>query len=91
MNESKVLYERVTFMIFDKLVKIMAEQLGVQQQDISMETVLRDDLAVDSLDLYNLGMVLEDEFNIELPQDEMNDIETVEDVVKMLKEQGVEE
>ncbi|MBR4719532.1 MAG: acyl carrier protein [Lachnospiraceae bacterium] len=78
-------------MIFDKLVKIMAEQLGVQQQDISMETVLRDDLAVDSLDLYNLGMVLEDEFNIELPQDEMNDIETVEDVVKMLKEQGVEE
>jgi acyl carrier protein len=91
MNESKVLYERVTFMIFDKLVKIMAEQLGVQQQDISMETMLRDDLAVDSLDLYNLGMVLEDEFNIELPQDEMNDIETVEDVVKMLKEQGVEE
>ncbi len=78
-------------MIFDKLVKIMAEQLGVQQQDISMETMLRDDLAVDSLDLYNLGMVLEDEFNIELPQDEMNDIETVEDVVKMLKEQGVEE
>jgi acyl carrier protein len=69
----------------------MAEQLGVQQQDISMETMLRDDLAVDSLDLYNLGMVLEDEFNIELPQDEMNDIETVEDVVKMLKEQGVEE
>ncbi len=91
MNESIVLYERVTFMIFDKLVKIMAEQLGVQQQDISMETMLRDDLAVDSLDLYNLGMVLEDEFNIELPQDEMNDIETVEDVVKMLKEQGVEE
>ena len=91
MNESKVLYERVTFIIFDKLVKIMAEQLGVQQQDISMETMLRDDLAVDSLDLYNLGMVLEDEFNIELPQDEMNDIETVEDVVKMLKEQGVEE
>ena len=78
-------------MIFDKLVKIMAEQLGVQQQDISMETMLRDDLAVDSLDLYNLGMVLEDEFNIELPQDEMNDIETVEDVVKMRKEQGVEE
>jgi acyl carrier protein len=78
-------------MIFEKLTKIMAEQLGVQQQDISMETLLRDDLAVDSLDLYNLGMVLEEEFNIELPQDEINDIETVEDIVKMLKEQGVEE
>ncbi|HBE10263.1 MAG TPA: acyl carrier protein, partial [Lachnospiraceae bacterium] len=60
-------------MIFDKLVSIMAEQLGVQPQDISMDTLLRDDLAVDSLDLYNLGMILEDEFNIELPQDEMND------------------
>ncbi|MBQ6231161.1 MAG: acyl carrier protein [Eubacterium sp.] len=77
--------------MFEKLTKIMAEQLGVQQQDISMDTLLRDDLAVDSLDLYNLGMVLEEEFNIELPQDEMNDIETVEDIVKMLKEQGVEE
>jgi acyl carrier protein len=79
------------FMIFDKLVSIMAEQLGVQPQDISMDTLLRDDLAVDSLDLYNLGMILEDEFNIELPQDEMNDIESVADVVKMLKESGVEE
>ncbi len=78
-------------MIFDKLVSIMAEQLGVQPQDISMDTLLRDDLAVDSLDLYNLGMILEDEFNIELPQDEMNDIESVADVVKMLKESGVEE
>ena len=78
-------------MIFDKLVSIMAEQLGVQPQDISMDTLLRDDLAVDSLDLYNLGMILEDDFNIELPQDEMNDIESVADVVKMLKESGVEE
>ncbi|MBR0515642.1 MAG: acyl carrier protein [Eubacterium sp.] len=77
--------------MFDKLVSIMAEQLGVQPQDISMDTLLRDDLAVDSLDLYNLGMILEDEFNIELPQDEMNDIESVADVVKMLKESGVEE
>ncbi|SEF83647.1 acyl carrier protein [Eubacterium ruminantium] len=78
-------------MIFDKLVAIMAEQLGVNAQDISMDTILRDDLAVDSLDLYNLGMVLEEEFNIELPQEDMNDIETVEDVVKILKELGVEE
>ena len=78
-------------MILDNLVSIMAEQLGVQPQDISMDTLLRDDLAVDSLDLYNLGMILEDEFNIELPQDEMNDIESVADVVKMLKESGVEE
>ncbi|SCW42828.1 MULTISPECIES: acyl carrier protein [Eubacterium] len=78
-------------MIFDKLVTIMAEQLGVQPQEISTDTLLRDDLAVDSLDLYNLIMVLEEEFNIELPQEELNDIETVEDIIKILKEQGVEE
>ena len=77
-------------MIFDKLVTIMAEQLGVQPQEISTDTLLRDDLAVDSLDLYNLIMVLEEEFNIELPQEELNDIETVEDIIKILKEQGVE-
>ena len=78
-------------MIFDKLVTIMAKQLGVQPQEISTDTLLRDDLAVDSLDLYNLIMVLEEEFNIELPQEELNDIETVEDIIKILKEQGVEE
>ena len=78
-------------MIFDKLVTIMAEQLGVQPQEISTDTLLRDDLAVDSLDLYNLIMVLEEEFNIELPQEELNDIETVEEIIKILKEQGVEE
>ncbi|MCR5368134.1 MAG: acyl carrier protein [Eubacterium sp.] len=77
--------------MFDKLVTIMAEQLGVQPQEISTDTLLRDDLAVDSLDLYNLIMVLEEEFNIELPQEELNDIETVEDIIKILKEQGVEE
>ncbi len=86
-----VRYVKEKKMIFDKLVAIMAEQLGVNAQDISMDTILRDDLAVDSLDLYNLGMVLEEEFNIELPQEDMNDIETVEDVVKILKELGVEE
>ena len=78
-------------MIFDKLVTIMAEQLGVQPQEISTDTLLRDDLAVDSLDLYNLIMVLEEEFNIELPQEELNDIKNVEDIIKILKEQGVEE
>ena len=78
-------------MIFDKIVEIMMDHLSVQPQDITMDTSFKDDLAVDSLDLYDLIMALEEEFNVEMPQDRMNEIETVEDLVKILKELGVEE
>ena len=72
-------------MIFDKLVTIMAEQLGVQPQEISTDTLLRDDLAVDSLDLYNLIMVLEEEFNIEIPEEAAAGIVTVGDALEQIK------
>ena len=78
-------------MIFDKLVEIMMEHLSVQPQDITMDTAFKDDLAVDSLDLYDLVMALEEEFNIEMPSDRLADVETVEDLIKILKELGVEE
>ncbi len=78
-------------MIFDKLVEIMMEHLSVQPQDITMDTAFKDDLAVDSLDLYDLVMALEEEFNIEMPSDRLTDVETVEDLIKILKELGVEE
>ena len=48
-------------------------------------------LAVDSLDLYDLVMALEEEFNVELPADRMNEVEVVSDVVRILKELGVED
>ena len=78
-------------MIFDTLVEIMMDHLSIQPQDVTMDTAFKDDLAVDSLDLYDLVMALEEEFNIEMPQDRVNDIETVEDLIKLLKELGVEE
>ena len=78
-------------MIFDKLVEIMMEHLSVQPQDITMDTAFKDDLAVDSLDLHDLVMALEEEFNIEMPSDRLTDVETVEDLIKILKELGVEE
>ncbi|MCR5104237.1 MAG: acyl carrier protein [Eubacterium sp.] len=77
--------------MFDKLVEIMMEHLSVQPQDITMDTAFKDDLAVDSLDLYDLVMALEEEFNIEMPSDRLTDVETVEDLIKILKELGVEE
>ena len=78
-------------MIFDKLVEIMMDHLSIQPQDVTMDTSFKDDLAIDSLDLYDLVMALEEEFNIELPQERTAEIETVEDLIKILKELGVEE
>ena len=78
-------------MIFDKLVEIMMDQLSVQPQDITPETSFKDDLALDSLDLYDLVMALEDEFNIEMPTERLEEIENVEDLIRILKELGVEE
>ena len=70
-------------MIFDKLVEIMMDQLSVQPQDITPETSFKDDLALDSLDLYDLV--------IEMPTERESEIETIEDLIRILKELGVEE
>ncbi len=78
-------------MIFDKLVNIIVDQLGVSSSEVTLETSFKDDLGADSLDLYELAMALEEEFSVELPSDKLNDIETVEDIIKALKELGVEE
>ena len=69
----------------------MTDRLGVSEQEITPETSLIEDLAADSLDLYELMMALEEEFNVEIPQELTNDIEYVEDIVRVLKELGVED
>ncbi len=78
-------------MIFDKIIEILVEHLAIQSQDITLDTSFKEDLAIDSLELYDLVMALEEEFNIEMPEDRENEIETVEDLVRILKELGVEE
>ena len=78
-------------MIFDKIVELMMDHLSIQPQDITLETSFKEDLAIDSLDLYDLVTALEDEFNIEVPSERQLEIETIDDLVKILKELGVEE
>ena len=78
-------------MIYGKLVTIMSERLSVSPQDITQDTLFKDDLAVDSLDLYDLIMALEEEFNVEIAPERMNDVEQVSDVIRVLKELGVED
>ena len=77
-------------MIYEKLVSIMTDRLGVSPQDITPDTLFKEDLAVDSLDLYDLVMALEEEFGVEIPSEKLESFTTVGSVVDYLKENGVE-
>ncbi|PNH18620.1 acyl carrier protein [Lachnospiraceae bacterium] len=77
--------------MFDKIKKMIAEQLGADESSISEETSFKDDLGADSLDLFELVMAMEDEFDVEIPTDDLEKMLTVGDVVNYLKDKGVEE
>ena len=72
-------------MEFEKLKKIIAEVLNVDEEEISMETTFVDDLGADSLDVFQLIMGLEEEFDIEIPNEEAEKIVTVGDAVEQIK------
>lgn len=72
-------------MEFEKLKKIIAEVLNVDEEEISMETTFVDDLGADSLDVFQIIMGLEEEFDIEIPNEEAEKIVTVGDVVEQIK------
>ena len=72
-------------MIFNKLKALIAEQLGVDADTITLEAAFVEDLGVDSLDLVELSMALEDEFGIEeMSEEDMANIKTVGDLVEYL-------
>lgn len=77
--------------MFDKVKTIFEEQLGVSQDEMQLDTNFKDDLGVDSLDLYEIVMKMEDEFDVEIPAEELEDVATFEDVLNYLKSKGVEE
>ena len=69
-----------------RVKKIIAEQLGVPEADVSAEKAFVADLGADSLDTVELVMALEDEFGIEIPDDAAEHIQTVGDAVKFISE-----
>ncbi len=73
-------------MVFDKVKKILCEQFEVEADKITEETSLIDDLGADSLDLVDLVMSFEDEFGVEMPDEDIESIKTVGDVVKFIEE-----
>lgn len=72
-------------MVFEKVKKIIVEQLGVEEDDIAMESSFIDDLGADSLDIVELIMALEEEFDLEIPDNEAEKITSVGDAVDYIK------
>ena len=66
---------------FDKVKKIIVEQLGVEESEVTTEASITDDLGADSLDQVELVMAFETEFNIDIPDEEAEKIKTVGDAV----------
>lgn len=77
--------------MLEKIKKIVAEQLNVEEESITAESSLKDDLGADSLDLFEVVMALEEEFEIEIPTEDLANVNTVEDVIAYLKDKGIEE
>lgn len=71
--------------MFEKVRKIIAEQLGIEEDEITMESSFIDDLGADSLDIVEFIMALEEEFDLEIPDSEAEKITTVGDVVEYIK------
>lgn len=76
--------------MLEKIKEMIAEQLNVDAAEITEATSFKDDLGADSLDLFELVMALEDEYSVEIPSDDLQNLLTVGDVMNYLKEKGVE-
>ena len=72
--------------VFEKVNGIIVEQLGVAEASVTMEASFIDDLGADSLDIVELVMALEEEFDIEIPDADAEKVTTVGDVVDYIKE-----
>lgn len=76
--------------MFEKMKEIIADQLNVDGDSITESSSFKDDLGADSLDLFELVMALEDEYSVEIPAEDLQNLLTVGEVMNYLKEKGVE-
>ena len=76
--------------MLEKMKEIIADQLGVSEDEVTLEASFKEDLDADSLDLFELVMALEEEYDVEIPSDDLAELNTVGDV-NYLKDKGVED
>lgn len=72
-------------MVFERVIEIVANELNVSKDEITLETDIQADLGADSLDAVELMMALEEEFNTEIPDEEAQGFKTIKDIVKFLE------
>lgn len=72
--------------VFEKVQALLADQFDVDADKITMDTNIENDLGADSLDVVDLVMSLEDEFSVEVPEEDIESLKTVEAVVKFIEE-----
>ena len=77
--------------MLEKMKEMVADQINVDAAEITAETSFKDDLGADSLDLFELVMALEEEYNVEIPSEDLEKLTTVGAVMDYLKSKGVEE
>ncbi|MCH5249348.1 MAG: acyl carrier protein [Lachnospiraceae bacterium] len=73
-------------MEFDKLKKTIADVLNVDPEEVTMETTFMEDLGADSLDIFQIVMAIEEEFNMEIPAEKVEHITTVREAVNLIKD-----
>ena len=76
--------------MLEKMQEIIAEQLSVDADSITESSSFKEDLGADSLDLFELVMALEDEYSVEIPAEDLEQLATVGDVMNYLKSKRVE-
>ncbi len=72
--------------IFARVKELIAEQLGIDEEEIALESSFVDDLGADSLDIVELIMAIEEEFKIEIPDEDAEKLASVSDVIEYVKE-----
>lgn len=77
--------------MLEKLKEIIADQLGVDAESVTAETTFKEDLEADSLDLFEMVMGIEEEYDVEIPSEELEKLLSVQDVMNYLKSKGIED
>ena len=72
-------------MVFEKIKEILAEQLDVDAEEMATDTKIADDLGADSLDVVELLMAIEEEFGVEIPDEEIENLKTIGDVAEYIQ------
>lgn len=75
--------------MLEKIRELLEEKLDVNPADVKLETSFKEDLGADSLDLFEIIMQLEEEYDVEFPAEELESIETVNDIIQYLESKNI--